>query len=89
MNCARRLMEMRMSRAITIAFALALAAAAAGADEDRSAYDRAQSRLTEQLNAVIAEGVELGKTPPAAKPAEPAEKQPPASASSHPPLANR
>ncbi|HEU4429571.1 MAG TPA: hypothetical protein VFT98_12500 [Myxococcota bacterium] len=80
-----------MSRAIGIAFAfvLALGADATRADEDRSAYDRAQSRLTEQLNTVIAEGVELGKSAPPAKPDDAAEKQTPASGAGHEPLARR
>jgi hypothetical protein len=62
-----------MLRVIGFACALALGAAAVHAEEDRADYSRAQAKLTEQLNTVISEGVELEKKPaPPAKPEEPA-----------------
>jgi len=78
-----------MSRAIGIAFALALVAGAARAGEDSTAYDRAHNRLTEQLNHVISEGVELGKSAPPAKPDEAAEKQSPTADAPRQPVASR
>jgi len=78
-----------MSRAIGIAFVLALTAGSARAEEAPSAYDRAQNRLTEQLNTVISKGVELGKSAPPAKPDDGAEKQPPAPGARGEPLARR
>jgi len=56
-----------MSRVLGFVFALAVAASAAHSEEDRSAYSKANARLTEQLNAVIEARVELGATPPPAK----------------------
>lgn len=56
-----------MSRAIGALLAIALLAAAGSAQEDRSAYLKAQARLTEQLNAVIADGVVLDPHAPPAK----------------------
>jgi len=70
-----------MSFAIRIACALAFFAGAAHADEDRSAYVRAQARLTEELNAVIAEGIELRTAPPPAKADDSGDELPAASGS--------
>ena len=56
-----------MRRSWGIVFALAFVAGAAHAEDERSAYMRAQARLTEQLNAVIAAGVELDAVAPPAK----------------------
>jgi hypothetical protein len=54
-------------RIVVCLFAIAAAAASASADEDRSAYEAAQARLTEQLNAWIADRVDLEATLPPAK----------------------
>ena len=56
-----------MLRVLGFVFALAAFAGAAGAEEDRSAYAEASARLTEQLNAVISERVELSPPAPPAK----------------------
>jgi hypothetical protein len=56
-----------MSRVLGFAFALALATSAAHSEEDRSAYSKASARLTEQLNTVISERVELDAIAPPAK----------------------
>jgi hypothetical protein len=60
-----------MSRVLGFVFALAMAASAAHSEEDRSAYTKANLRLTEQLNAVISARVELGTAAPPAKRDEP------------------
>jgi hypothetical protein len=63
-----------MLRGWGFVFALAVFAGAASAEEDRAAYAEASARLTEQLNAVISERVELSPPPPPAKRDEPVEK---------------
>jgi hypothetical protein len=56
-----------MFRVLGFITLLALGAGAVRAEEDRSAYSVAQAKLTEQLNAVIAKGVEIGEAAPPAK----------------------
>lgn len=57
-----------MSRVLAFVFALAaFAGVTAHSEEDRSAYAQATARLTEQLNAKISEGIDLGTAPPPAK----------------------
>jgi hypothetical protein len=56
-----------MFRVIGLVSLLALGASAVHAEEDRSAYSRAQAKLTEQLNAVIAKGIEFETPAPPAK----------------------
>lgn len=56
-----------MFRVAGFACLLALGASAVHAEEDRSAYARAQAKLTEQLNAVIEKGLEIDAPAPPAK----------------------
>ena len=56
-----------MTRVLGFVVALVVIAGAAHAEEDRSAYAKATALLTEKLNAVIAERVDL---PPIAPPAK-------------------
>ena len=56
-----------MFRVLGFACLLALGASAVHAEEDRGDYARAQARLTEQLNALIAKSVHTDLTAPPAK----------------------
>ena len=56
-----------MLRVLGFVFVLVAFAGTAAAEEDRSAYAEANARLTERLNAVISERVELSPPAPPAK----------------------
>lgn len=67
-----------MSRVLGCLLLLAAFAGTARAEEERSAYEKANARLTEQLNAVISERVELKPpAPPAQRDDSSDDAQPP------------